>query len=213
MGLKEKASEGIREIRDEAKVLKGEKAKDKRFVSTRTFEDEASAQREFTRATERLYNVNAWTKIPGIANAAFELYSPEGEPVNRQHAEKGDFVKIDLPGPLPFYWVKVIELSNGPDHAQFTVQPAHDPTNRDDTKVTDHFFQDQARSIFRVERNGNEISAMEIGLNEAINNKEAEAGEKRLINTLVSEGGWAGFQKYQWKNLTDYVTGLRTPSK
>ena len=53
---------------------------------------------------------------------------------------------------------------------------------------------------------------MEIGVNEAINNQDAEAGSKGLINTIVSEGGWAGFQKYQWKNLTDYLVGLRIPT-
>jgi hypothetical protein len=109
--------------------------------------------------------------------------------------------------------VRVIEVSSGEDSAQFTVQPSYDPTKKEDERVTDHFFQDKARSIFRVERNGSEITAMEIGINEAINNQKAEAGEKRLINTLVSEAGWAGFQKYQWQNLTDYLVGFRTPEK
>ena len=213
MGLKEKASDGLRGIKEEAKVLKGEKAKDKQYVSSRSFDNDASAQAEFGRAMERLYDVNAWSDIPGVANAAFQLYSSDGQPVRRHLVQMDDFIRIDLPGPLPFYWVKVVEVSNGDDHAQFTVQPAHDPTKREDPAVTDHFFRDQARSIFRIERDGAEITAMEIGLNEAINNQEGEAGEKRLINTLVSEGGWAGFQKYQWKNLTEYLVGVRTPDK
>jgi hypothetical protein len=213
MGLKEKASESIRSIKEEAQVLKGEKTKDKQYVSARKFGDEASARAEFERAKGRLYHVNAWSAIPGVANAAFQLYAGDGQPMNRDHVQNDDFVRIDLPGPLPFYWVKVIEVSNGDDHAQFTVQPAHDPTKPEDPSVTDHFFRDQARSIFRIERHGEEIIAMEIGLNEAINNREGEAGEKRLINTLVSEGGWAGFQKYQWKNLTEYLVGILTPGK
>lgn len=213
MGLKEKASEGIRGLKEEAKVLKGEKTKDKQYVSTRKFDNEGSAEAEFRKAVERLYNINAWSDIPGVANAAFELFSSNGQPVKRDQVQKEDFVRIDLPGPLPFYWVKVVEVSAESDHAQFTVQPSYDPTKREGKVVTDHFFQDQARSIFRIERHGAEIIAMEIGLNEAINNQEAEAGEKRLINTLVSEGGWAGFQKYQWKNLTEYLVGMRTPDK
>lgn len=213
MGIKEKASKGIEEIKKEADVLKGEESKDKQYSTVRDFEDEDSAKFEFSRSKERLFNVNAWSNIPGIANSTFELFGQEGNPIDRYQVQKDDFIKIDLPGPLPFYWVKVIEVSDQSDSAQFTVQPTHDPTDKDDKTVTDHFFQDQARSIFRVERNGNEISAMEIGINEAINNKEGEAGSKGLINTLVSEGGWAGFQKYQWKNLTDYLVGLRTPTK
>lgn len=212
MGIKEKASKGVEEIKKEAQVLKGEESKDKIYSSVRVFDDEDSAKFEFSRSKERLFNVNAWSKIPGIANSTFELFGEDGNPVERYQVQKGDFIKIDLPGPLPFYWVKVNEVSAENDSAQFTVQPTYDPTHDDDKTVTDHFFQDQARSIFRVERYGNEIKAMEIGVNEAINNQEAEAGSKGLINTIVSEGGWAGFQKYQWKNLTDYLVGLRIPT-
>ena len=212
MGIKEKASKGMDEIRKEAQVLKGEESKDKVYSSVRVFDDEDSAKFEFSRSKERLFNVNAWSKIPGIANSTFELFGEDGNPVERYQVQKGDFIKIDLPGPLPFYWVKVNEVSAENDSAQFTVQPTYDPTHDDDKTVTDHFFQDQARSIFRIERYGNEIKAMEIGVNEAINNQEAEAGSKGLINTIVSEGGWAGFQKYQWKNLTDYLVGLRIPT-
>ena len=212
MGIKEKASKGVEEIKKEAQVLKGEESKDKVYSSVRVFDDEDSAKFEFSRSKERFFNVNAWSKIPGIANSTFELFGEDGNPVERYQVQKGDFIKIDLPGPLPFYWVKVNEVSAENDSAQFTVQPTYDPTHDDDKTVTDHFFQDQARSIFRIERYGNEIKAMEIGVNEAINNQEAEAGSKGLINTIVSEGGWAGFQKYQWKNLTDYLVGLRIPT-
>lgn len=212
MGIKEKASKGMEEIKKEAQVLKGEESKDKVYSSVRVFDDEDSAKFEFSRSKERLFNVNAWSKIPGIANSTFELFGEGGNPIERYQVEKGDFIKIDLPGPLPFYWVKVNEVSAENDSAQFTVQPTYDPTHDDDKTVTDHFFQDRARSIFRVERSGNEIKAMEIGVNEAINNQDAEAGSKGLINTIVSEGGWAGFQKYQWKNLTDYLVGLRIPT-
>lgn len=213
MSIKEEASEGIRKIKEEAKVIKGEKSKDKLYTSSRDFGDEQAAKAEFPQCVERLYDVNAWTDIPGVANASFKLHSLEGQPLKKSKVETGDFIKIDLPGPLPFFWVKVNEVSGGEDSAQFTVQPSFDPTENDDKRETDHFFQDKARSIFRVERHGQEITAMEIGVNEAINNQDKEAGEKGLINTLVSEGGWAGFQKHQWKNLTEYLVGKKGESK
>jgi hypothetical protein len=213
MGMKENASKGVDEVKKEAEVIKGERSKDKIYTTTRTFEDADSARFEFTRSKERLFNVNGWSDIPGVANAVFELFSASGTRLARNRVQKDDFIMIDLPGPLPFYWVRVIEISENEDFAQFTVQPTHDPTDNDDKTVTDHFFQDKARSIFRVERKDNEITAMEIGKNEAINNQKEEAGAKAVVNTLVSEGGWAGFQKYQWKNLTDYLVGLRTPTK
>ena len=213
MGLKESTTKGIKKIREEAKVLKGEKSKNKTYSTTREFTDEGSASLEFPRVKERLFDVNAWSSIPGIANAVFELHRPDGKFLRKNYVDKGDFIRIDLPGPLPFYWVRVTDLSASDTRAEFMVQPTYDPTERDDKTVTDHFFKDQARSIFRVERNGREITAMEIGLDEAINNEKAEAGEKGLINTLVSAGGWAVLQKYQWKNLTDYLVGIRTPLK
>ena len=111
MGIKEKASKGVEEIKKEAQVLKGEESKDKVYSSVRVFDDEDSAKFEFSRSKERLFNVNAWSKIPGIANSTFELFGEDGNPVERYQVQKGDFIKIDLPGPLPFYWVKVNEVS------------------------------------------------------------------------------------------------------
>ena len=212
MKIRDKASKGIEEIRKEAKVLKGEASKDKLYATSRDFEDEDSALFEFSRCRDRLLNVNGWSRIPGIANSTFELFNKEGERLSRDYVQKDDFIRIDLPGPLPFYWVKVAALSQEPDLAEFTVQPTYDPTEKDDKSATDHFFQSKARSIFRVERKGREITAMEIGIDEAINNNEDEAGGKGLTNTLVAEGGWAALQQYQWKNLTDYIVGLRLPS-
>lgn len=212
MKIEDKASRSTTKIEKEAKALKGEASKNKAYSTSRVFDDADSAMLEFSRSKERLFNVNNWSNIPGIANSRFELVDPAGNILQKSKVERGDFIKIDLPGPLPYYWVKVTDLKEVKDRAEFTVQPTYDPTRRDNKTVTDHFFQDQARSIFRVERSGREIVAMEIGLNEAINNKKEEAGEKAIINTLVSEGGWAGFQKYQWKNLTDYIVGIRTPA-
>ncbi len=211
MDMKDKASQGMEGMKKEARVLQGEESKDKKYATSRKFDDEDAARFEFSQGRQRLFNVNAWSNIPGILNSGFELFGRDGKPLQRDEVQNGDFIKIDLPGPFPFYWVRVVEITNEPDRAQFTVQPTYDPTHNDDKTETDHFFQDQARSIFRIERNGNEITAMEVGVNESINNQEVEAGKKGLINTLVSEGGWAGFQRYQWKNLTDYLVGIRPP--
>lgn len=214
MNIGDKASKGIGKLKKEVQVLKGEESKDRLYMTTRPFDDDDAAAFEFGRCKERLFNVNRWSDIPGAANSGFALFDSVGEPLTEsQRVEKGDFIRIDLPGPLPYYWVKVTSVTDDDDIGEFVVQPAYDPTRRDDTTVTDHFFRDQARSVFRVERKGNEISAMEIGLNETINNQGEESGDKGFVNTLVAQGGWAGFQKYQWQNLTDYITGIRTPKK
>jgi hypothetical protein len=210
MGIKEKTVEGLQNLKDEGKVLKGEKSKDKIYESSRDFATEDEARSEFVRARQRLFDVNAWSLIPGIANARFRLFNKSGEPLEKSVAQVDDFIEIDLPGPLPMYWVRVVDVVKGDDEASFTVQPTYDPTDIDDRSVTDHFFQDKARSVFCVERRGTNLSAAEIGINETINNEGPEAGSKAVINTLVSEGGWAGFQQYQWKNLTEYLVGLKS---
>ena len=207
MNIKDKAQDIIQRIKEEKKVLAGEESKDKIYSSARSFPNERTAKREFFNSKAKLFLVNAWSNIPGIANATFTLYSGSGHALPRQYPEIGDFIRIDLPGPLPIYWVEVTSISEQENAAQFIVKPTHDPTKESDDNTTDHFFGHEARSIFRVERNGKEITAMEIGLDEAINNEGEEAGDKSAINTIVSEAGWAGFQKYQWKNLTDYLVG------
>lgn len=209
MAMKEKATDGLQNIKDEAKVLKGEKGKDKSYSSTRDFRTEAEAQAEFSHARNRLFDVNKWSDIPGVANSRFTLYGRAGDRLNRSAVQVDDLIEIDLPGPFPMFWVRVVDVLTGDDEASFTVQPATDPARRGDTSVTDHFFHDKARSIFRVERQGSSLTAAEIGLNEAINRDEPEAGGRGVVNTLVSEGGWALFQSHQWKNLTDYLVGVK----
>lgn len=205
MSLQEKASH---EIREQVKVLTGEKAVDKQYSSERQMSDEDSAQAEFNVSKRRLFDVNAWSSIPAIANSRFQLHGRDGIQLNTERVKEGDFIMIDLPGPLPYYWVKVTEVTEQEDMAEFTVQPTYDPTVKEDKTVTAHFFQDQARSTFRVQCQGTVISAHEIGVDEAINNQSVEAGGKGLVNTLVAQAGWAGFQQYQWKNLTEFLVGL-----
>jgi hypothetical protein len=108
---------------------------------------------------------------------------------------------------MPDNWVVVTDVKEGENFAEFTVQPSYDPTKQRSEGVTDHFFQKDARSTFRVERKGNILIAEEIGLNEAINNEGEEAGSRKVVNTVIASGGWAGFQRYQWEVLTNYIVG------
>lgn len=207
MSLKDKAKDIADNIKKEAEVIKGERSKDKVYKSTNTFPDEIRAKREFAFARERLFQANDWSNIPGIGNAEFTIYDADGHKVENRMVAMGDFLKIDLPGPVPMYWVEVVDLKDEDDLAEFTVKPAPDPTKPKEQEVIDHFFHEGARSNFRIERIGNEIVGMEIGINEAINNQGEQAGDKGVINTVVSETGWAFFQENQWKNLTNYLVG------
>jgi hypothetical protein len=111
-----------------------------------------------------------------------------------------------LPGPVPENWVIVTDIKEEENMAEFTVSPSIDPTEKNkERKEIKHFFIDEATSTFRVEILDKTIYAFEIGRNEGVNNEGEEAGKRKLINTLVAEGGWAGFQKFQWEKLTGFL--------
>lgn len=207
MSVKGKIKDIAGKVKEEADVLKGEKGKDRTYTSSRKFPDEEMARREFTRSKARLFDINAWSDIPGLANASFTLHTSTGVPSDAKAPKVDDLIKIDLPGPVPFYWVQVIDVVEEMDMAEFRVKPTNDPAKSGQSERTDHFFKSKARSTFRVERQGNEIRGMEIGTDETINNDKEEAGDKAVINTMVSETAWAFFQENQWKNLTDYLVG------
>lgn len=201
MGLKDFADK----IKQEINVLKGEESKDKLYFQENTFPDEPAAREAYEQAKNKLFNVNAWSDLPGI-NSGFKLYEPNGTPAAPGTIKKGQFIKIVLPGPAPENWVEITDLRVGDNEAEFVVHPSPAPIplteNHQEVK---HFFTKEASSTFRVERQGLTLRAYEIGRNEGINNQGAEAGDRALVNTLIAEGGWAGFQAVQWDKLTAYL--------
>ncbi len=207
MSLKSAVKKVAKAISDEVEVIKGNRSKDKTYTSEKSFADDEAAKREFVAAKERLFDVNAWSDIQGIGTAGFRIHNAAGTPTEHKIVMTGDFIRIDLPGPVDKYWVEVIDVKEEPDLAEFTVKPTHDPSDFDKPEKTDHFFHEDARSIFRVQRFGNVLKAMEIGTNEAINNKGEEAGDDAAEHTLVAVNGWAFFQKNQWESLTKYLVG------
>lgn len=163
------------------------------------------AAKEYDRSVEKLFKVNLWSKLPGVSST-FQLYNTWGEEKIPGKLEIHDYIKILLPGPVPENWVIVTDIKREKDMAEFTVSPSEDPTEREkNKKEVKYFFIDEATSTFRVEWRENAIFAYEIGRNEGVNNQEAEAGKRKIINTIIAEGGWAGVQKFQWEKLTDYL--------
>ena len=199
---------GLRELfsgwKKEKKVLKGEATKDKTYCSENSFTSEDEAVREFNRTVEKLFDVNTWSNLPGITST-FTLFNRYGTEKQQKQPEVGDYIKILLPGPTPENWVMVTNITNEQHLSEFTVSPSKDPTDKNEgQKEIEHFFIEEATSTFRVELSGKTIKACELGKNEGINNNR-KAGDRELINTILAEGGWAAFQKTQWKKLTDYL--------
>jgi hypothetical protein len=200
MGIKDL----INRIGKEARVVAGEETKDRTYSCSHTYPNEATAREAFTRAKEKLFNVDDWSTLAGISSN-FGLYDPAGVRKATKTPEVGDHIRIDVPGPVPVYWVRVTAVHAGADEAEFTVSPSPDPQAGQDAGEVKHFFRREASSTFRVERRGDTLTGWEIGKNEGINNQDEQAGNHGVVNTLVAEGGWAGFQALQWKKLTEYL--------
>ncbi|MCC9167452.1 hypothetical protein [Pontibacter harenae] len=209
MGLKDIINKAKKEI----KVLQGEETKDKLFTNENTYPDEATAKKEFERAKRKLFNIDGWSDLEGISST-FMLYDNRGRRTTALEPEVGYYFKIILPASDIENWVKIADITVQDDMAQFVVHPSEKPKELGgDEEVIEHFFMKEASSTFKVERQGNKLIGYEIGKHEGINNQDEEAGDRAMLNTVVSEGGWAGFQDIQWDNLTRYLVHLDEAKK
>lgn len=195
----------VDKVKEELNVLKGDESKDKVYRNEQDYPDVASARTAFEESKKKLFNVNLWSNLEGI-NSTFELYDDRGRKTTAEMPEIGYYMKITLPGADIENWVQINDIKITDHLAEFTVQPSHKPNPpADEEKVTEHFFTDEATSTFRVEVRDNKLIGSEIGKNEYINNQGLESGDRSMLNTLIAEGGWAGFQGLQWDKLTSYL--------
>jgi|SRR5690554_4346601 len=194
----------IKKIQEEKEVILGDATKDKLYSSDQEFPSEELAAKEFKRSVQKLFHVNQWSEMPGITST-FELHDPKGIAKPGSRPEVKDYIKIVLPGPVPENWVTVVDAQESNTSAEFTVSPSINPTKRSEEQdEIEHFFIAEATSTFKVQLEGTKISAYEIGKREGINN-DRDAGNRKLINTLIATGGWAGVQEFQWNKLTDFL--------
>lgn len=194
----------FRKIKEEKEIIQGDATRGKLYSSDHTYATRDEANRAFKRSIEKLFDVNRWSDLPGFTSA-FQLHDVNGAEKDAVMPQVNDYIKIILPGPVPENWVVVSDVTEEENRVEFTVNPSINPTKqRDEQDKIEHFFIPEASSTFRVQLDGNKISAFEIGKNEGINNNE-DAGNRKLINTLIAEGGWAGVQEFQWNKLTDYL--------
>jgi hypothetical protein len=203
------AKKVVKKAAKEIKVIKGEEAKDKIYSSKNTLENPEVASTYLKEAIRKLFDINAWSTISAVINSNFQLFNSLGEKSSNTKPVIGDYIRIQLPGGLPYNWVKVMDIKEEDNFSEFTVSPSEDPTESKNNDQVKHFFVKEATSTFKVERQGNTIVGYEIGKEEAVNNKNTKAGNRAALNTVVAEGGWAGVQKIQWQNLTDYLVGIK----
>lgn len=207
--MKQKDKEEGKELVPEQK--KGNKTGATDETVTETKEE---AVELFRKAKERYLDINNWHKYSGPASATFFLVDEKGNKVSRS-PQRGDYIKIDLPGPGPTsgdgYDYVVIEAIEDHTDAQadtesfsFRSRPAPKPgSNKDEIA---HFYTDAASSTFLLVRKGNIVSAAEKGRNEVVNNKDVGVIDK-IRNTAVGESARHGMAYPQWKTLMKGILG------
>jgi len=166
------------------------------------------AQDFFAAAEKRLLAVNEWGKLSGLSD--FKVFTPDGKEAMRS-AQKGDFIRIDIPGPGPlsgdgFDWVMVEEIKSehGGDQEMISmcVRPCPSPLNQD--KEVAHFLKDHATSTFIIRRDRITVWAEEHGRNEQANVSDGNLID-RARNLVVGFSAKLGLSYPQWKLL---VKGL-----
>lgn len=193
----------VEQIQLESKIVQGEATRDMTYESHHTYPDESAASTAFANSVAKLLNVNGWSALSSLS-ADFTLYDSIGKAKPDEPVDIGDFIQIELPGPTPQNWVRVIHQHISDNLAEFTVKPCPDPLANQPDQI-EHFFGEPARSTFRVELAGSTLSAFEIGQHESINNQQPQAGDRGLVNTIIAEAGWLFYQKIQWELLTDFL--------
>jgi hypothetical protein len=162
----------------------------------------------FKMAVSRLQQINEWDKIANGISATFTIVNEKGEKLMRS-PEKGDYFKIDIPGPgtksgYGFDWVRleeIIETDNGDTESYgFRVRPSGNPS--ENSTETAHFYSPESTSTFLITRNYNAVSAKVFDRNTKPN-QEAKPTVDKIRDAVVGVAGLVGLSKLQWKSLVE----------
>ncbi len=157
-------------------------------------------------AKKRLLQINNWHHVAGMISAKFQLVDINGNEIEKA-AEKGDYIRIDIPGPGSkegegYDWVRIEELKevNEEDMQSIGIRarPSNNPLH-DESNVA-HFYDDSATSNFIITREGNKVSALIIDRNVKPND-DTESLTDKIRHTTVGMAAISSFSKIQWQKL------------
>lgn len=193
-------SEKIQQLLKEAEA--SEDGKNSVTSASRDFQSIEVAAEAFESFKRKLYDIDRWELDSGVT--AFQLYDENGAPPETSKAQKGNFVRITLPGSGKHDWVKIIEIDDASDEVVITVQPTHDPTEKETEKdTTSHFFTSDSRNNFCLQREEKRLTIYVIGLHEKANVSETDSVLEKVRNVAAASFGWLGFQKIEWKTFCE----------
>jgi hypothetical protein len=196
----DKMSEKIQNLLNEAET--SEDGKSSVTSAQRDFQSAEETAAAFASFRETLYDINRWEAESGVT--AFQLFDESGKGLETTSAQKGNFVRISLPGSGKYDWVKIVDIHDAPDEIVITVQPTRDPTEKDaDKDSTSHFFTSDSRNNFCLQKEDNSLSVYVIGVHEKANTSETGGVIESLRNVATASFGWLGFQKIEWKTFCE----------
>jgi len=178
--------------------------------SIRLIEDHENTIDHYKTLKDRLLSVNYWNYYANGVGADFKLHDKEGN-LKKRIPEKGDFIRIDIPGPGNFEargydWVQITDLyEKHPDDGEvlelllMECRPSSIPGKVN--THTAHFYTAEASSTFIISREKDCIKLGIYGRNETPN-LDAQIADKAR-NLAIALGGMVGISKIQWKILTD----------
>lgn len=170
--------------------------------------NDEEAKTFFNTVKARLENVNNWHQYAGTISAEFRLVDKTGVEV-RRIAQKGDYFKIDIPGPGSaggngYDWVQIEEVETtstaNTDHFGFRVRPAQNPQNNKEDIA--HFYSPESTSSFTVLRENN-IVTVGIYDRNTKTNKDTHSMTDKIRDAVVGTAGLLSFSKIQWQHLAD----------
>lgn len=156
---------------------------------------------------KRFFSINEWKNYCGKGSSEFKHFSESGQPVDRI-PEKGDFVRIGIPGPGTkeadgYDWVEIINIAHRDtgNHESYLVSCRPSKAPNKSMRHIAHFYSDSSTSNFMIIKEGNVLKAGIYGRNEKPNFNAAFIDKIR--NCMIALGGIFGISKIQWKVLAE----------
>src|SRR5690606_9229588 len=167
------------------------------------------ANQQFKQLRLRLFNINEWKNFFGNPSPEFVLMD-QNVSVKTELPEKGDFIRIDLPGPGTvagegYDWViieEVYELENEAEEfneVHLKVRPAPNPEKPENE--TAHFYTENSSSEFCVGRKKNMLYGWVKATGEEPNIEEAKGLVDKLRNIVVGFSAKSGLSELQWEQF------------
>lgn len=179
--------------------------------SVRKLNDLENSIENFKTLKDRFLSVNYWSYYAKGTGADFKLHDRDGN-LKKRLPEKGDFIRIDIPGPgnfeaRGFDWVQITDMYekqfNEGEIAELLLiecRPSEIP-GKENTN-TAHFYTAEATSTLIIFRGTDYCIKLGIyGRNETPNMNAGIADKAR--NLTIALGGMVGLSKIQWKALAD----------